>query len=154
MTASVFRFAIAAAALGLSACFAPQGGGPSQPGKQSKSLEGVWTGTSTSSFGLGTVNITLDLYQSPDKVWGKYYCAAGNSHCRNLNREGEIAGKPGASNFRVRLRDTSWCAFLADFSECAARGQYTCYQNSTVVDRGNWKLNRQWGQPQGCPREL
>lgn len=90
------------------------------------------------------VIITIKVGRSGNKLTGTYLCEPGNAVCYNQIRSGKIEGRTNASTFQVILEDSTQCIFYpaSDFSEIEGEGDYTCYNNGMLGDRGSWKLRR------------
>jgi hypothetical protein len=115
-------------------------------------VTGMWQG---SSFGAcmarlprcgAVVLISLSMIQDESKITGFYRCATGNTICRNLNTEGNIAvGTISGSSvsLRVMFEDVSSCLFNGTFSTESGSGSYICMQGGGMVERGHWKVRRE-----------
>jgi hypothetical protein len=118
-------------------------------------VTGFWEGRSETSCVArmsrcgGVVQISLSMIQNQADITGTYRCTTGNTTCRNLNFNGQIAvGQirgPGVS-LRVMFEDVSSCIFNGTFSDDAGGGTYICLQGG-IVERGYWQVRRAYGPP-------
>ena len=105
-------------------------------------FNGSFWGDSISDDGR-RVKIAFNVERDGDKFTGTYRCSAGNANCRNQMNRGWVRGTIEGRSFRVSLPDTSWCLYtLGNFNSEVGDGDYSCYVNATLIERGTFKIKR------------
>lgn len=123
-------------------------------------MTGNWTGTIrvipcntayTSNGGrCNAVNrIEFNLVQDDGDLSGAYRCAIGNMICRagNTTNYGTVqSGWVSGNQLSISVflpGDLSNCRYTGN-SETpnTARGRYSCYQGGSLVEQGQWQLDR------------
>jgi hypothetical protein len=133
---------------------------PSTMEPPSVDLTGNWTGTIrvipcntayTANGGrCNAVNrIAFNLVQNDGNLTGEYKCAIGTMICRNGNADnygtvqsGWVSGNQLAISVLVPA-DVSNCRYTGvSNTPNTARGRYSCYQGGSLLEQGQWQLDR------------